>query len=401
MAVGRDEARIDDPLDVALGDEGRRGQHVERDQRGQADDRHRVAEPARPVRREDRTASAARVDGHRHDRHGHVQPQLRPAVRVLVEPQAQRRTGQHDDGQADQRDGQRRRTPRGRADDGISRADEEAAGQAGGRDELEVAAPGVVGCRSCRRRPACPARRTGRRPGGRRRAPTTRSTPTSTTSASVVPRSRRSAGDRRRAAAAPSEARSTVRDARRRHAQQAADEPGDGEDEEHPPGRSPRSMRSPRTSSKPRRKIGSADANRTAKMSTSGMARTRPRPTGAEPGRSAARPVARAAVGRAASAPGRADDHALEHPGRHRPARPTPSAGSRPGPENAAIEAPVQTAAPSRSRMATNGSARMATKPARTRAATGSQASSGSGARPAPAHEPARPPGSPRRGAGR
>ena len=146
------------------------------------------------------------------------------------------------------------------------------------------------------------------------------------------------------------------------------------------PGRSPRSMRRPRTSSMARRKIGSAEANRTAKMRTSGTARSNPRPTapshtgarrGPSPRGGRARPIARpipASMPSSAQAPIASTTDAE----RRVTARP----------ENAAIEAPVNTAAPSMSRKPTNGSARIATNPARTSAVTGSQASSGSGARP-------------------
>ena len=50
-------------------------------------------------------------------------------------------------------------------------------------------------------------------------------------------------------------------------------------------------------------------------------------------------------------------------------------------PEKAAIDAPRNSAAPNVSTRARNGSARIATNAARTKAVTGSQASSGSGAR--------------------
>ena len=146
-----------------------------------------------------------------------------------------------------------------------------------------------------------------------------------------------------------------------------------------------RSICQPRTSSRPRRKIGSADANRTAKIMASGRPRRRPRATGAHrspirlrgvpsvPGsRLAARDASTTRGGPATTASSvQAAIVAIIAADR----RVTAS------PENAAIDAPRNRAAAIVSSRARNGSARIATNAARTTAVSGSQASNGSGTR--------------------
>ena len=181
-------------------------EQVERDERRQTDDRHRVAEPARAVsREEDRQRGEGRR--HRRDRDRDVQAQLGPAVGILVEREPQHGGREDDHRQGDQRE-RRDKVDRRPATDLVLEEDEDAAGEGGGRDELEVAAPGVVAVRH---------------PGGRERVQAPEqvreletdeqrddaSTATSTTSASGMPSDRASPNDVG-GAAAPSEAASTA-----------------------------------------------------------------------------------------------------------------------------------------------------------------------------------------------
>ena len=262
-----------------------------------ADDRHRMAEPARAVGREEHRQRRQRR-GHRGDRDCDVQAQLRPAVRVLIEPQS-RSTA--DASTTSVR--RRARSPaRGTAAAGAmtwySRNDEDAAGECGRRDELEVAASRVVAV--------------GHAGGGERvqpseqvreleadeRARRSQSTATSTTSASAT----------------PSDRDEPDRCGRRRRSERRHLHGGDAAATRRPGGRRPATRSRRRTgparagrrgrsgtraaSSMPRRKIGSADANSTAKISTSGTASTRPRSDGPTQDGHARGVVTRSGVGR-------------------------------------------------------------------------------------------------------
>ena len=95
-----------------------------------------------------RPASArTRHDGQRHregrDRHQDVQAELRPAVGILVEAEPERGRHEHDRGQPDQCEERREIRPGPTGDRGLE-GDDDAARQAGRRDELEESAPGVV-----------------------------------------------------------------------------------------------------------------------------------------------------------------------------------------------------------------------------------------------------------------
>ncbi len=76
------------------------------------------------------------------DRGQDVQAQLRPAVGILVEAQTQRRRHEHDAVRPMRRAGAEVR--RGSTGDGGLERDDDGAGETRRRDELEVAAPGVV-----------------------------------------------------------------------------------------------------------------------------------------------------------------------------------------------------------------------------------------------------------------
>jgi hypothetical protein len=145
-------------------------------------------------------------------------------------------------------------------------------------------------------------------------------------------------------------------------------------------GRSPRSRRKPSRSSIPRRKIGSAEANSTARIITSGIVSTRPRAIGAAQDggvRGCCRAAGRAAE-RSRAVPTMTDSRTQAPIIRItlKERRVTAS------PEKAATDAPVNAPAPARSSRPTKGSARRATPEASTSAVTGNQTSSGSGARP-------------------
>ena len=105
----------------------------------------------------------------RDDRRQHVQPQLGPAVGVLVEPETERRRHEHDRGQADEREEQRRGTA-GCAARRSSRGRPRRRPRGTPPRRARRSRAGRSRCRSGRRRRACSGRRTGRRPGGRRRA---------------------------------------------------------------------------------------------------------------------------------------------------------------------------------------------------------------------------------------
>ena len=89
----------------------RRGEQVQADQGHDPDDReHAMTQPPRPV--DARTSTRGRDKHHpeRTDRHEDVQPQLRPAIGVLVEPEAQGSRDEHDRREADERKERRRGT---------------------------------------------------------------------------------------------------------------------------------------------------------------------------------------------------------------------------------------------------------------------------------------------------
>ncbi len=146
------------------------------------------------------------------------------------------------------------------------------------------------------------------------------------------------------------------------------------------PGRSPRSIRNPRRSATDCRKIGSAEANRIAKMTANGTPMTRPRTTG------------RAAAGRPfvdSTRNGRARSTARGAP------NPTASAARAPSspiavadrrvtgvPEMAMTAPTMHATAAIVSRATRNGSPRSATSDESTTALPGSHASSGSKGRP-------------------
>ena len=78
------------------------------------------------------------------DRRVDVEPQLRPAVGVLVQAEAERSGAEDDEGERGQADGGCDERPGPLGDDRVE-ADDEPAGQARHRDQLEEAAPSVVG----------------------------------------------------------------------------------------------------------------------------------------------------------------------------------------------------------------------------------------------------------------
>ncbi len=107
--------------------------------------RHHVAEPARPVRGEERGEGRER-DGHRGDGDRHVESQLGPAVGVLVELESERGTREDEDGHRDEHDA-RDHVPPASPCDRAFQPDDDPARESSGGDQLEVAAPGVVAVR--------------------------------------------------------------------------------------------------------------------------------------------------------------------------------------------------------------------------------------------------------------
>ncbi len=142
------------------------------------------------------------------------------------------------------------------------------------------------------------------------------------------------------------------------------------------PGRSPRSMLSPKKSSTTRAKTASAAENSATKIRTSGIATARPRRTGSagwpRPASEAVGGMAARAAAIAATAPPTA------HP-RARipiPTRPANERSTTGRPPNTASAAPARAREVSRSRATIVGSARIAAKAAKATAAGASQASS-------------------------
>ena len=146
------------------------------------------------------------------------------------------------------------------------------------------------------------------------------------------------------------------------------------------PGSPPRSGDQPRMSVIARPKIGSADANRIAKMAAIGRASRSPRPSGTSA--DGTRIDRSDAVGRKArmtrAVPATVASSVIAAITATTDAERRVTAS----PEKATIDAPVKARAPIVSTSAMNGSPRTATKAARARAVIGSQTSSGSGARP-------------------
>ena len=101
MTIGRDERRVDHPLDVPFGDERGGSDHAQPHQRNDADDHEPMPEPADPVDGdEDRHDREGRCQGG--DRDEDVQPKLGPAVGVLVEPESNGGGDEDDPGQTQQ-----------------------------------------------------------------------------------------------------------------------------------------------------------------------------------------------------------------------------------------------------------------------------------------------------------
>ena len=310
------------PVHVALRDERGGARTLSPTRATDPDDGHPMAQPARPVA-STRSAAAPRAPRQRGDRHDDVQAQLGPAVGVLVEPQAHRRGRQHDDREPDQHEPQRRGTAGRRSDESSpARRPRRPPGRPRRRARRSRAARSR--CTSSRRRPACRGRRTGR-PAGGPRTPRRRGR---RRAGRRAPRRRRGRAAGRsaacwrplRATRAPWRGCQPPRRSACRPTNQAT-----REDEQDAPGQVAEVDAEARgASSKPRRKIGSADANRTANMTTSGIADQRGRARRAQPAGSRRGPRPSARARRAAAARTTPAQHGLRRPrrrGRSRPRR--------------------------------------------------------------------------------
>jgi hypothetical protein len=118
-AVGRHERRVEEAGDVRIGDDPLWPDRVHPDEHNECPDRHRMAQPAHPVADEEH---GRRRDPDREpdDRRRDVQPQLGPAIGVLVEREAVCGGDEDDRGQPGERERRGNERPGSLGDDRTS-----------------------------------------------------------------------------------------------------------------------------------------------------------------------------------------------------------------------------------------------------------------------------------------
>ena len=141
LAARWDERWVQDASDVLFGDEAHRTDDVQRQADDQPRDDHDVADPPDPIGRQHHQQGDDHDGQQQHGGH-HVEAQLRPAVRLLVQAQPQRGGGQNDPGQRGEGHGRRNGRPRSVRRQPI-RNDDQAASHHRDRHQLEEAAARV------------------------------------------------------------------------------------------------------------------------------------------------------------------------------------------------------------------------------------------------------------------